>query len=68
MVSGGGQITKRPHILSSDGKLLLVCVAYNVRVYSAVTGELLFGLSGHTNEVTGLALHPSNPSQVRCQI
>jgi WD40 repeat protein len=64
-VSGGGQLTLRQHQLSRDGRLLLVCAANNVRGYSAVTGEQLFTLTGHTDEVTCLALHPTNPSQVR---
>ena len=65
MVWGGGQITLRPHLLSRDGRLLLVCVGSAVRVYSAVTAELLHVVDGHTGEVTSLALHPSIPSQVR---
>ncbi|GAB4821000.1 hypothetical protein N2152v2_008046 [Parachlorella kessleri] len=63
MVWGGGQITLRPHLLSRDGKLLLVCVGSAIRVYSAVTAELLNFLDGHTGEVTSLALHPTIPSQ-----
>lgn len=65
MLAGGGQICRRPHLLSQDGKQLLACVAHAVRVYSAVTGELLFSLKGHTDEVTSLAPHPTQATQVR---
>jgi hypothetical protein len=64
MVSGGGQITRRPHLLSRDGKLLLVCVGSDVRVHSSATSELLLTLPAHTDEATSLALHPSIPTQV----
>ena len=62
---GGGQLTLRQHLLSRDGLLLLVCSGRNIRAYSALTGELLFALQGHTDEVTCLALHPTSDSQVR---
>lgn len=55
----------RQHQLSRDGRLLLVCAASSVRVYSAVTAELLFTLQGHSEEVTCLALHPANALEVR---
>ena len=32
MVSGGGQLTTRPHLLSRDGRHLLVCAGSAVRV------------------------------------
>jgi hypothetical protein len=63
-MQGGGQLTKRQHLLSRDGKLLLACAASDVRAYSASTGEHLFTLSGHTDEVTSLSLHPERASQV----
>lgn len=62
---GGGQLTRRHHLLSRDGRLLIVCLANNLRVYSAVTGEMLFELEGHTDEVTALSLDPLSSSQVR---
>jgi hypothetical protein len=62
---GGGQLTRRQHLLSRDGRLLIVCLANNLRVYSAVTGEMLFELEGHTDEVTALSLDPLSPAQVR---
>jgi hypothetical protein len=62
---GGGQLTRRQHLLSRDGRLLIVCLANNLRVYSAVTGEMLFELEGHIDEVTALSLDPLSPAQVR---
>lgn len=64
-VSGGGQLTLQPHLLSRDGKHLLVCSGSNVLCYSSVTAQLLLTLSAHSDEVTSLALHPSNTAQVR---
>jgi len=65
VLSGGGQLTRRQHLLSRDGRLLLVCTSNRIRVYSALTAELLFSLQGHTDEVTSIAAHPKNASQVR---
>ena len=65
VLSGGGQLTRRQHLLSHDGRQLLVCMANAVRVYSTATAELLFEMQGHTDEVTDLCLDPSSPSQVR---
>lgn len=63
-VSGGGQLTQRPHLLSRDGRLVLVCVGSAVRVHSAATAEQLLTVNAHSDEVTCLALHPSEPGQV----
>lgn len=65
VVAGGGQLTRRQHLLSRDGRMLLVCTANTVRVYGSATGERLFDLQGHTDEVTDLCLHPGISSQVR---
>jgi len=65
VLSGGGQLTRRQHLLSRDGRLLLVCNSDRIRVYSALTAELLFSLQGHSDEITCIALHPKNQSQVR---
>jgi WD40 repeat protein len=65
LFSGGGQLARRQHLLSRDGRLLLVCNANHVRVYSAITAELLFILEGHSDEVTSICLHPRIPAQVR---
>jgi hypothetical protein len=61
----GGQLTRRPHLLSQDGRLLLVCVAGSLRAYSATTGELLFSILAHDEELSCLAADPSAPSQVQ---
>ena len=63
--SGGGRLTRRPHLLSHDGKHVLVCAETNIRVYSTTTAELLFEMQGHTDEVTGLALHPRSTTKVK---
>lgn len=63
-LSGGGQISRRQHLLSRDGRLLIVCIANSLRVYSAITAEYLFDLRGHKDEVTSICLHPVIPTQV----
>ena len=65
VLAGGGQLTRRQHLLSCDGRQLLVCTANGIRVYSTATAELLFDMQGHNDEVTSLCLHPKSSSQVR---
>ena len=63
---GGGQLSERPHAVSKDGRLIIVCIAHTLRVYSVVTAEFLFELrDGHTDEVTCVCLHPRILTQVR---
>jgi hypothetical protein len=64
VIAGGGQLTRRQHLLSRDGRQLLVCRANSIRVYSTATAELLFEMQGHLEEVTCLCLHPTNSIQV----
>lgn len=63
--SGGGQLTRRPHALSYDGETVVVCNAERLCVYSSITGERIFDLRGHLDEVTGICLHPRSKNQVR---
>ncbi|KXZ45497.1 hypothetical protein GPECTOR_54g239 [Gonium pectorale] len=61
---GGGILSKRTGTLSGDGKLLLCPCGRLVHIYSAVTGERVGSLVGHTAEVTGVILDPENGEQV----
>lgn len=63
---GGGQFTARPHLLTLDGQTVLVCHGNFVRAHSAVTGEPLYRLTGHTAEVTAVLADPDNAKRVRC--
>lgn len=58
MLQGGGQITSRKAILVGDAQL--ACTnGSKIRVYSSLgSGELLFEMEGHTDEVTDLCLRP----------
>ncbi|EFJ41335.1 hypothetical protein VOLCADRAFT_107736 [Volvox carteri f. nagariensis] len=60
---GGGILSRRPGTLSGDGKLLLCPCGRLVNIYSAVTGERVGVLVGHTDEVTGVVLDPENDDQ-----
>ncbi|GLC42212.1 hypothetical protein PLESTB_000643100 [Pleodorina starrii] len=60
---GGGILSRRPGTLSGDGKLLLCPCGRLVHIYSAVTGERVGVLAGHTDEVTGVVLDPENDDQ-----
>lgn len=62
--SGGGQITLRPHALTHDGESVAVCNAERIRVYSASSGEYLYSLKGHQDEVTSVCSHPSLDQKV----
>jgi len=68
VLAGGGQLTRRQHLLSRDGRQLLVCRANSIRVYSTATAELLFEMQGHLDEVTCMCLHPKSSTQVRKEI
>ena len=57
MLSGGGLFCERPHVLTRDGSLLLVCCVDSVLAFSTVTGEQLYRLQ-HAVLVTALCLHP----------
>ncbi|KAL6773961.1 hypothetical protein ACKKBG_A23240 [Auxenochlorella protothecoides x Auxenochlorella symbiontica] len=61
---GGGQFTARPHLLTLDGQTVLVCHGNFVRAHSAVTGEPLYRLTGHTAEVTAVLADPDNAKRV----
>ncbi len=67
LVAGGGPIASHGSVASQDGRLIAVPSANTVRLYSAVTGDLVGLLTGHTGEVTGLQLDPQEPGQVRTQ-
>ncbi|KAG7669082.1 hypothetical protein Ndes2526B_g00805 [Nannochloris sp. 'desiccata'] len=64
VIAGGGQLTRRQHLLSRDGRQLLVCRANSIRVYSTATAELLFEMQGHLDEVTCMCLHPKSSTQI----
>eukprot|EP00889_Picochlorum_renovo_P008879 jgi/Picre1/35909/NNA_003367.t1 len=55
---GGGQLTRRPNTLTHSGELVVVCNAERIRVYSALSGEFVFEMKGHADEVTGVCMHP----------
>ena len=57
VLRGGGQITSRKAILVGDAQL--ACTnGSKIRVYSSLgSGELLFEMEGHMDEVTDLCLH-----------
>ncbi|RMZ56583.1 hypothetical protein APUTEX25_001430 [Auxenochlorella protothecoides] len=61
---GGGQFSARPHLLTLDGQTVLVCHGNFVRAHSAVTGEPLYRLTGHTAEVTAVLADPDNAKRV----
>ena len=61
---GGGMLSRRPSAFSGDGRLVLCCSGRLVLIFSAVTGERVGALSGHTEEVTAVVLDPENGEQV----
>lgn len=63
----GGVITRRPLCLTDDGKLFFAPCGKDVRVYSAISGEHVGTLFGHTATATAVALDPANSGQVRCR-
>lgn len=62
---GGGQLTRRPNTLTHSGELVVVCNAERIRVYSALSGEFVFEMKGHADEVTGVWMHPYIDDKVR---
>ena len=61
MLRGGGQITSRKAILVGDAQLACTASDSKIRVYSSLgSGELLFEMEGHTDEVTDLCLRPQS--------
>lgn len=62
---GGGQFTSRPHQLTPDGKTILVCHGNTVRAHSAITGQPVYRLVGHSDEVTSVVLDVEQPRMVR---
>ena len=62
---GGGQLTRRPNTLTHSGELVVVCNAERIRVYSALSGEFIFEMKGHSDEVTGVCMHPYLDDKVR---
>lgn len=61
---GGGLISQKPAAYSGDGKFVICPCGRKLNVYSAVTGELVGHLRGHTAEVTAVVLNPHDKSQV----
>jgi NET1-associated nuclear protein 1 (U3 small nucleolar RNA-associated protein 17) len=61
-LAGGGQITLRPCALVND--MVACACASKVRVYSAMSGEMLFEMHGHNDEVTQVCLHPTLSNHV----
>ena len=62
--ASGGLLVRRPGTLSADGHLLFAPCGSIVRVFSALTGENVGSLEGHTAEVMCVLLNPSDTSQV----
>ena len=61
MLRGGGQITSRKAILVGDAQVACTASDSKIRVYSSLgSGELLFEMEGHTDEVTDLCLGPKS--------
>jgi hypothetical protein len=64
MAFRGGSLTHREPSLTADGKHVLVVAGNDVRLYSAVSGDQLLTLSGHTAAVTAVVLDPKDGAQV----
>jgi len=64
-IGGGGQIASRKAIFCPNS-LIVACSGASIRVYSALgSGELLFQMEGHTDEVTDLYLSDASSSSSR---
>ena len=63
MLTGGGLVCDRPHLLSRDGSLLFVCCVDSVVAYSTGNGEQAFTLQ-HAAPATALSLHPTDDSRL----
>jgi hypothetical protein len=57
-------LTHREPLLTSDGKHVLIVAGNDVRLHSAVTGDHLSTLSGHSAAVTSVVADPQNTRQV----
>ena len=62
--SGGGQLTRRPHALSYYGESVILCNTNRLCVFSTLSGEKLYDLHGHKDEVTSVCLHPKLKNQI----
>lgn len=65
MATLGGSLRTDTSLLSTDGSRLLVACGATVRIHSALTGERLAVLEGHTDGVTAICRHPRNEALVR---
>uniref|UniRef100_A0A8C6VS41 WD repeat domain 75 n=1 Tax=Nothobranchius furzeri TaxID=105023 RepID=A0A8C6VS41_NOTFU len=61
---GGSKINFRKPVISNDSRFLLCASGESVKVFSSVTEECVHELRGHTGQVTGVLLRPSNHLQV----
>ncbi|XP_017296280.1 WD repeat-containing protein 75 [Kryptolebias marmoratus] len=61
---GGSRINFREPVISNDSRFLLCAAGEFVKVFSTVTEECVHELRGHTDQVTGVLLRPSNHLQV----
>uniref|UniRef100_A0A1A7X3U7 WD repeat domain 75 n=2 Tax=Iconisemion striatum TaxID=60296 RepID=A0A1A7X3U7_9TELE len=61
---GGNKINFREPVISNDSRFLLCASGESVKVFSTVTEECVHELRGHTGQVTGVLLRPSNHLQV----
>jgi hypothetical protein len=64
MTFRGGSLTHCEPSLTADGKHVLVVAGNDVRLYSAVSGDQLSTLSGHTAAITAVVLDPKDAAQV----
>nr|XP_054767963.1 WD repeat-containing protein 75-like isoform X1 [Lytechinus pictus] len=63
-VRGGGILTNRRPVFTSDSKCLLVCSGHRVKIISCLSGECIRELTGHSSNVTGVQVNPWNKLQV----
>ncbi|XP_072541570.1 WD repeat-containing protein 75 [Salminus brasiliensis] len=61
---GGNKINFRAPIITKDCRFLICGAGDLVKVFSTSTEECVHVLEGHTDQVTGVALNPSNQLQV----
>ncbi|XP_017568992.1 WD repeat-containing protein 75 [Pygocentrus nattereri] len=61
---GGNKISFRAPIISKDSRFLLCASGDLVKVFSTSTEECVHVLEGHTGQVTGVILNPTNHLQV----
>lgn len=61
---GGGILARRQGTATSDGRFVLCPCGHQVHIYSALTGERVGSLVGHTGEVTCVLQDPENEGQV----